>query len=359
MSFGFRVSPFCFGTQMRPRLRHERELRLVLARLRDAGGMDLCEARVAEQRAPAMGAPDGGAIGGLRIGGEVEHVAVATGGQHHDVTHMRLDGAGLEVARDDAARLAVDDDQVEHLAARMHRHRSGGDLALEGLVRAEQQLLPRLAAGVERPLDLDPAEGAGLEQATVVASERHALCDALVDDVHAHLRQAVGVGLAGAEVAALHGVVEEAEDAIAVVPVVLGRVHPALGRDGMSAARGVVEREALHAVALLPESGGRGGPGEARADDQDSVLAPVGGIHQLHLEAAAVPFLFDRSRRDSGFGYGHHRSLLQRTHPAKTATGTEMKPKNTTSATPRDSACSAGVTRALFHPRVWSKLQTP
>src|SRR5207244_12045526 len=69
-------------------------------------------------------------------------------------------------------------------------------------------------------------------------------------------------------------------------------------RDGMSAARGVVEREALHAVALLPESGGRGGPGEARADDQDSVLAPVGGIHQLHLEAAAVPFLFDRSRRD-------------------------------------------------------------
>ena len=32
---------------------------------------------------------------------------------HDDVTHMRMDGAGLEVARDDAARLAVDDDQVQ------------------------------------------------------------------------------------------------------------------------------------------------------------------------------------------------------------------------------------------------------
>ena len=321
--------------------------------------MDLGEARVAEQRAPAMGAPDGGAVGGLRVGREVEHVAVATGGQHDDVTHMRMDGAGLEVARDDAARLAVDHDQVEHLAARMHCHRSGGDLALEGLVRAEQQLLPRLAAGVERPLDLDAAEGAGLEQATVVASEGHPLCDALVDDVHADLREPIRVRLASAEVAALHGVGEEAEDAVAIVPVVLGRVHPALGRDGMSAARGVVEREALHVVALLAERGGGGGPREARADDQDGVLAPVGGIHQLHLEAAAVPLLFDRSLRDSGVEHDRHRSLLQRTHPARTATGTEMKPRNTTSATPRDSPCSAGVVRALFHPRVWSKLQTP
>src|SRR5260370_35453413 len=111
------------------------------------------------------------------------------------------------------------------------------------------------AAGVEGPLDLDAAEGAGLEQATVVASEGHPLRDALVDDIHADLREPVGVGLASAEVAALHGVVEEAEDTVAVVPVVLGRVHPALGRDGMSAARGVVEREALHVVALLAERG--------------------------------------------------------------------------------------------------------
>ena len=76
---------------------------------------------------------------------------------------MRLDCARLEITRDDAARLAVDDHQVEHLRARMHGDRPGGDLALQRLVGAEQQLLPRLAARVERPLDLHPAEGARLE----------------------------------------------------------------------------------------------------------------------------------------------------------------------------------------------------
>ena len=40
------------------RLAHQRQLRLVLARHRDAGGMDLREARVAEGRPPLVGAPD-------------------------------------------------------------------------------------------------------------------------------------------------------------------------------------------------------------------------------------------------------------------------------------------------------------
>src|SRR5256885_7977368 len=37
----------------------------------------------------------------------------------------------------------------------------------------------------------------------------------------------------------------------------------------------VVEGEAVDVVALLAEGGGRGGTGEARADDQDGVLPPV------------------------------------------------------------------------------------
>src|SRR5580765_3101459 len=164
-----------------------------------------------------------------------------------------MDPARPEIAGDDAARLAVDDDQVEHLCARMHDHRTRGDLALERLVRPEQELLPRLAAGVKRPLDLDAAERACLEQATIVAGERHALGDALVDDVDAYLRQAIGVGFAGAEVTTLDGVVEETEDAVAIVPVVLGRVDSPLGGDGVSAAWCVVEREALHVIALFAE----------------------------------------------------------------------------------------------------------
>ena len=100
---------------------------------------------------------------------------------------MRLELAGDQVAHDDAARLAVDDDQVEHLAAREQRHRAGVDLAHQRLVGAEQQLLAGLAARVERARDLRAAERAVVEQPAVLARERHALRDALVDDVDADI----------------------------------------------------------------------------------------------------------------------------------------------------------------------------
>jgi hypothetical protein len=68
----------------------------------------------------------------------------------------------------------------------------------------------------------------------------------------------------------------------------------------------------MNVVSLLAERGGRGGAGEARADDRDGVLAPVGGVHQLPVEAAAVPLLFDRPRRDSAV---EHSPLLRRAVP--------------------------------------------
>ena len=64
------------------------------------------------------------------------------------------------------------------------------------LVGAEQQLLAGLAARVERARDLRAAERAVVEQAAVLARERHALRDALVDDVDAQLRQPVDVRFA-------------------------------------------------------------------------------------------------------------------------------------------------------------------
>ncbi len=99
--------------------------------------------------------------------------------------------------------MAVNHDEVEHLGAREHLHCAETDLAAERLVGAEQQLLAGLAAGVEGARDLRPAEGAVGEQPAVFAGERHALGHALVDDVDAHLRQPIDVGLARAEVAAL------------------------------------------------------------------------------------------------------------------------------------------------------------
>src|SRR5262249_27397908 len=133
-----------------------------------------------------------------------------------------------QVARDDSPRLAVDYHEVEHLVASVQLHLAEADLPAERRVGAEQKLLPRLAAGVEGARHLGAAEGAVGELAAVLAREGHALRHALIDDVRRELGQSIDVGLAGAEVAALDRVVEQAKDAVAVVLVIFRRVDAAL-----------------------------------------------------------------------------------------------------------------------------------
>src|SRR5262249_2411781 len=157
------------------------------------------------------------------------------------------------VADDDARGAAVDDDEVEHLRARVHGDLAGADLPRHGLVGAEKELLPGLAAAIKGARDLGPAEGAVLEQAAVLAGEGDPLGDALIDDVDADLGKAMHVGLASPEVAPLDGVVEEAPDAVAVVLVVLGGVDAPLGGDAVSAARAVLIAEGVDVVAQLGE----------------------------------------------------------------------------------------------------------
>ena len=164
-----------------------------------------------------------------------------------------------------------------------------------GLVGADQQLLTGLATGVEGARDLHPAERAVVEQAAVLAGERHALRDALVDDVRAHLGQAVDVRLARAVVAALDGVVEEPVDGVAVALVVLGGVDAALGGDRVGAARGVLVAERLHDVARPRPAWPRRSRRRARADHDDREPPPVGGVRDPRLELAGVPALLDRA----------------------------------------------------------------
>src|SRR5450755_68502 len=92
--------------------------------------------------------------------------------------------APVTMSRVTMPRAAVDHDDFEHLVPRLHRHRAEADLPLERLVRAEKELLPRLAACVERSRDLRAAEGTVRERAAILPSERDALGHALVDDVH-------------------------------------------------------------------------------------------------------------------------------------------------------------------------------
>ena len=189
----------------------------------------------------------------------------------------------------------VDDDQLDHLVAGVAPDGAGGDLPLQRLVGADQQLLAGLAAGVERARDLYAAEGAVVEQAAVLAGERHALRDALVDDVGADLGQPIDVGLARAVVAALDGVVEEPVDGVAVALVVLGRVDAALGRDRVRAARGVLVAERLHDVPRLAQRRGRAGARQAGADHDHREPAAVGGVGDAGLELAGVPALLERA----------------------------------------------------------------
>ena len=217
----------------------------MLACRRDTGGVNLGEAGVGKVGAMFVRSPDGRGVAALGIGGEIEDVAVAAGGQHHRVGSVALDLAGDHVADDDAAGPAIDHHQIEHLCAGVHLDRAGVDLAGQGLVGAEQQLLAGLSSGIKGTRDLGAAKGAVVQRAAIFAGKGHALGHALVDDVVADLGQPIDVGLAGAEVAALDRVVEEAIDAVAVVLIVLGRVDAALGGHAVGAARAVLIAEDL------------------------------------------------------------------------------------------------------------------
>ena len=247
-----------------------------------------------------MGPPGRRDVAAHGVGRQVEHAAVAAGGHDDGVRLVAFQLAGDQVAHDDAARLAVDEHQVQEFLADVELDVAQAHLAHHGLVGAQQQLLARLAAGVERARNLGAAEGAVLQESAVVAREGHAQGHALVDDVHRDLGQAVHVGLAGAEVPALDGVVEQALHAVAVVGVVLGGVDAALGRDAMGAAGAVLPGEGMHVVAELGQGGGGGAAGQAGAHHDDLVLPLVGRVHQLHVELVVVPLLFDGAGRNLG-----------------------------------------------------------
>ena len=219
----------------------------------NAGRMNLREAGVGEVGPPLVAPPGGRDVAALGVGREVKDVAVAARAQHDGVAGELFVLPGDEVAGDDAAGDAVDQHEVEHLAAGNLLDLAGRNLPHHGAVRAEQQLLPRLAAGVKRPRDLRPAERAVGQRSAVLAGEGHAQGGAVVDDQVADLGQPIDVGLAAAEVAPLHRVVKQPPDAVAVVRVVLGGVDSPLGRDAVGPARRILQAEGEDVVAQLGE----------------------------------------------------------------------------------------------------------
>jgi hypothetical protein len=108
----------------------------------------------------------------------------------------------------------------------------------------------------------------------------------------------VDIGLAGPEVAAFDGVVEEAVDAVAIVAVVLGGVNPTLRGNRMGPARTVLEAEGFDLVAKLAERCGGRGARQTRPNDDYTELTLVGRIDQLHLLPVTAPLRSDRTGRN-------------------------------------------------------------
>ncbi len=135
-------------------LAHQRQLRLVVAGLRNARRMDLRIARIAEIGPAPVATPRCGNVRVFGVRREVEYVGIAARAEQHRIARMPFDLARDEVTNDDAARPAVDDDQVEHFAAGKHLDLTGADLPAHGLIGAEKQLLAGLTARIERPRNL-------------------------------------------------------------------------------------------------------------------------------------------------------------------------------------------------------------
>ena len=133
------------------RLAHQRELRLMLATHGNARRMNLGEARIGERSASLVCPPDGSRIRAFCVRREIEYVAVSAGTKHYSIGNVRLDFSGHEISCHDPSRATIDHNEIQHLGARIHRDGLRVDLPLESLIRAEQELLARLAARVERP----------------------------------------------------------------------------------------------------------------------------------------------------------------------------------------------------------------
>ena len=266
----------------------------------DTGGVDLSEGEVGQVGAFAESLDGGGTVAAHGVGGEEEGTAVTAGGENHGVCGVALDLAGDEVAHDHTACAAVDDDDVEHLAA--HEALDGAflDLTVQRGVGAKEELLAGLAFGVECTRYLRAAEGAVGQEAAVLTGERHALSHALVDDVVRYLGQTVNVGFARTEVAAFHGVVEETVNGVAVVLVVLCGVDTALSGDGVRAAGGILDAEVIYVETHLAEGGGCGGACETRTYHDDVEVALVGGVDEFLVGFIVGPLLSDGTFGDFG-----------------------------------------------------------
>ena len=209
-----------------------------------------------------------------------------------------FDVAGDEVAGDDATGASIDNDEVHHFVAFMEFDAATGYFAAKGTVGTEEELLAGLAAGIESAADLSTAEGAVVEESTIVAGEGYTLGNTLVDDAATDFSQTVDVCFAGTVVATFDGIAEKTLDAVAVVLIVLGCIDAALGSDGVCTAGGILNAEYVHVEAQCSQRGGSRGTGKACTHNNDVDFTLVGRVYKFLTGFVVGPFFGEGT-----FGY--------------------------------------------------------
>ena len=140
------------------RFRHQRQFRLIFARLRNACRVNLRVTRIRKVRTATMRTPYCCAIRRFCVRRQIEDICVAAGAEDHSVAGVGFNRSTHKVACDDSLGLPVNDYEIEHFVAWKHLHAAECDLPFERLECAEEKLLARLPAGVESARDLYSAE---------------------------------------------------------------------------------------------------------------------------------------------------------------------------------------------------------
>ena len=257
----------------------------------DAGGVNLHVGGVCEVGSLAVALDGGGAVAAHGVGREEVGVAVAARGDDHGVGRETLQLTRREVFGNDAASATIHDDHVFHLIARKKLHLAEFHLSRERRIGSEQQLLAGLTLGIERTAHLCATKRAVGEHTAIFAGKGNTLCHTLVDDVVRHFCQTIDVGLAGAIVAALHRVVEQAINRVAVVLIVLCGIDTALCSNRVCTARRVLNAEIIHVEAHFCERGGCRCTGQTRSHDNHVELQFVFRVHQSLMSLIFFPFL--------------------------------------------------------------------
>src|SRR5512133_3988521 len=95
---------------------------------------------------------------------------------------------------------------------------------------------------------------------------------------------------------------------MAVIRIVVSSIDTALRCDGVSTTRGILIAEGLDVITKFSQRSSSSAAGQAGSNDNDIVLAFVGGIDQFQVKAGFIPGLFNWSGRT--FSVKYHNNPL-------------------------------------------------